>query len=61
MVSTQEQPLSRSAGNSRYPAGAGGSLNDEPGDDTRVIVDVELSAPDATAQRLDDVVKEPGP
>ena len=43
VVSTQKQPLSRSAGHGRHATGADRSLNDEPGDDTRVIIDIELS------------------
>ena len=61
VVSAQKQPLPRSAGNRRHPTGTGRSLNDEPGDDARIIVNVELSAPDPTTQCLDDVVKEPWP
>ena len=56
VVTTQKQPLPRSAGNRHHLARAGRSLNDEPGDDARIIVDVELSAPDATAQGLVEII-----
>lgn len=60
VVSTQEQSLPQGADNSCHPAGTSGSSNDESGDDTCVIVDVELSVPGVTIQHLDDIIKEPG-
>gem|GEM_PF-6641904 len=56
-----KQPPPRSAGNRRHLVRMSRGFHNDPGNDACVIIDVKLSAPDATAQRLDDVIKKPGP
>ena len=60
VIATQKEPLARSAGDCHDLVLTLGHLDDEPGDNASVIIDVKLGAPDAPTQGLDNVIEEPG-
>ena len=61
VIATQKEPLARSAGDCHNLVLTLGHLDDKPGDNASVIIDVKLGAPDAPTQGLDNVIEEPGP
>ena len=61
VVAAQEKAFTRGAGNRRGLVSTCMRYYDDPGDDTCVVVDIELGTPDAPAQRLNHIIEKPWP